>query len=123
AESHGAAEVGSTEYAVPDDALFVATDGSDSSPGTLDEPLKTVQQAVTVAYSGQTIVLRGGRYHERITVTSDTTVTIQPYPREAVCFDGSTAVTGWVPEGELWVSDGWTTVFDTSPTYTRGAPD
>ena len=50
-------------------------------------------------------------------------VTIQNYPREAVWLDGSVPVTGWVKDGTAWRKDGWTTRFDASPSYTKGAPD
>lgn len=119
----GAGPVGSAQYPVPEGALFVAVSGSDDNPGTEDAPLKTVQQAVTLAVPGQTIVMRAGSYNHRTTITSDKPVTVQPYPGEAVWFDGSVVVDGWRAEGAVWVRDGWNTNFDTSPTYTRGAPD
>lgn len=119
----GASVVGSASYPVPAGALFVATTGSDSAPGTEAEPLRSVQQAITLATSGQTIVVRGGSYNQRTTVTSDTSVTIQPYPGEAVWFDGSVVVTEWRAGSGHWVREGWSTNFDSSPTYTRGAPD
>ena len=49
--------------------------------------------------------------------------TIQPYPNEKVWFDGTSPVTNWQPSGARWVSTGWTTEFDHSPTYTKGAVD
>jgi parallel beta-helix repeat protein len=119
----GAAKPGSVSYEVPAHALFVAPTGSDSAVGSLAHPLLTVQRAITVATSGQTIVLRGGTYHQRTTVTSDKTVTIQPYRREAVWFDGSSVVGNWQRDGTAWVTGGWDTRFDSSPTFERGAPD
>ena len=50
-------------------------------------------------------------------------LTIQAWPNETVWFDGSTRVDGWVTDGGVWRKDGWTTEFDASPTYTRGAAD
>jgi parallel beta-helix repeat protein len=122
-EPAGAAPLGSVSYSAPRDALFVSVIGSDSAPGTKARPLATVQRAITVARSGQTIVLRAGTYHERVTVTKHKTVTIQPYRREVVWFDGSTVVEGWKRAGALWSVDGWAARFDSSPTYQRGAPD
>ena len=49
-------------------------------------------------------------------------VTIQSYPHEAAWFDGSRTLTGWVQSGSTW-SVASTVEFDSSPTYTRGAPD
>jgi hypothetical protein len=86
-------------------------------------PLRTVGRAIAVAASGSTIVLRGGSYHENVTVPSNKRLTIQAWPSEAVWFDGSVPVTGWVADGTGWRKDGWTVEFDSSPTYTRGVTD
>jgi parallel beta-helix repeat protein len=119
----GASVPGSTAYPVPDGSLFVSRDGSDEAAGTEAAPVRSVQQAVTLATSGQTIVVRGGVYHQRVTVTSDKTLTIQSYPGEVVWFDGSVEVGQWVADGARWTAVGWTTDFDSSPTFKRGAPD
>ncbi len=74
-----------------------------------------------MAPASGTIVLRGGAYNEQVAVYK--AVTIQNYPGEEVWLDGSTAVKGWVKDGTRWRHDGWTTRFDHSPTYTKGAPD
>ncbi|MCU1557978.1 MAG: wcoA [Microbacteriaceae bacterium] len=119
----GAAELGTISYPIPKNAIFVSPNGSDQASGTEAQPLLNVQQAITIAHSGQTIVLRAGEYHQRVTITSDKTVTIQPYLKEVVWFDGSTVVSAWRQNRGVWVSDGWATQFDSSPTYKRGAPD
>ena len=67
-------------------------------------------------------MLRAGRYHETITIQGKA-LTVQNYPGEAAWLDGSETVTGWVQDGSVWRRDGWTTRFDHSPTYTRGATD
>jgi parallel beta-helix repeat protein len=121
--SPGSAPVGSTSYAVPAGALLVAPSGSDAAAGTGDAPFRSVARAIAVAHSGQTIVLRKGTYHESVTVPATKKLTIQSYPAEAVWFDGSRTVTNWVSSGTTWRADGWTTRFDASPTFTRGAPD
>jgi hypothetical protein len=119
----GATRVGSAAYAVPKNALFVSASGSDSARGTQSDPLRSVQSAIALARTGQTIVLRGGEYHQQVTVTSDKRVTIQPFPHEAVWFDGSSTVSSWTKNGAAWISDGWTATFDSSPTFSAGAPD
>ena len=119
----GAAVVGSTSYPVPEGAIFVAPNGSDSNPGTIDRPLATLGKASVVAAEGGTIVLRKGTYHESVFVYPRKGITIQPYPKEAVWFDGAETVSGWTPSGNVWVRSGWTTFFDSSPTYKQGAPD
>ncbi len=68
-------------------------------------------------------MLRGGSYHESVTVPGNKRLTIQAWPSEAVWFDGSVPVTGWVADGSVWRKDGWTVEFDSSPTFTRGAAD
>jgi hypothetical protein len=117
----GAAPVGSTSYPVPDGALFVAPSGRDGADGSKKRPLRTLTRAIQKAGSGDTIVLRGGVYHETATVPEGKRLTIQAYPREGVWFDGSSPVTGWTAGDGVWVHDGWTARFDSSPTYTPGA--
>jgi parallel beta-helix repeat protein len=113
--------VGSQAYPVPAGALIVAPNGNDAAPGTTTQPLKTVTRALEMVPAGGTVVLRAGTYSESIIVSKR--VTIQAWPGEAVWFDGSRQLTNWVADGSAWRADGWTTEFDSSPTYTRGAPD
>ncbi|MEN0083482.1 MAG: right-handed parallel beta-helix repeat-containing protein [Leifsonia sp.] len=120
----GAAPIGSTSYAIPSGAYFVATSGDDGvSRSTEAAPWKTVQHAVDAVPSGSTVVVRGGTYHETVTIPRGKKVTIQSYPKEAVWFDGSRSVSNWSRSGSAWVAGNWNVVFDDSPTYTRGAPD
>ena len=122
ADLAGAAGVGAASYAVPAGAIFVATTGNDYAPGTAAGPVKTITRALALAPAGGTVVLRGGTYHETVTISSKT-VTIQNYPNEAVWLDGSVPVTGWVQDGTVWRHDGWTTRFDASVGFTQGAKD
>ncbi len=110
------------DYAVPANALFVAPNGVDGAAGLVSSPLRTVASAVTKSTAGQTIVLRGGTYHESVTIPENKKVTIQPYPGEKVVFDGSRVVSQWAPSGATWVTD-WNVKFDASPTFSRGAYD
>jgi hypothetical protein len=119
----GAAAIGSTTYAVPSDALFVATTGSSRGAGTIGSPFSSIQAAVNAAASGSTIVVRAGTYQESVIIPKGKSITIQPYPNEAVWLDGSQAVTKWAEFGGVWASAGWGAQFDSSPTYTRGASD
>src|ERR1035437_7682469 len=41
---------------------FVAVDGSDDNPGTIDRPWATINYAAERAKAGQTVVIRGGHY-------------------------------------------------------------
>jgi parallel beta-helix repeat protein len=119
----GAAAIGSTSYAVPAGAIFVSPSGSDSASGSETAPYRTITHAINSANSGNTIVLRGGSYHESVTVPQNKTLTIQSFPKEAVWLDGSTAVSDFAQTGSNWVLPGWTTKFDHSPTFARGAAD
>ncbi len=113
--------MGTARYAIPANAIFVATAGSDANSGSSSAPLHTLQAAVDKASAGGTVVLRSGNYQQQATVTKS--VTIQNYPGEAVWLDGSEVVTGLVKSGQSWRRDGWTARFDASPTYTWGAAD
>ncbi|HKT57447.1 MAG TPA: right-handed parallel beta-helix repeat-containing protein [Microbacterium sp.] len=119
----GAATVGTTAYAVPTGAIFASPTAAAGGNGRAATPYKTAQAAINAAPSGATIVLRGGTYHENITVPAGKKLTIQAYPKEAVWFDGTEAQTGWTASGSKWYVGGWNHVFDSSPTFTRGAPD
>ncbi len=78
----------------PGSALYVSTHGSDSNPGTKDKPLLTVQRAADVAKPGDTIHIRGGKYCERVVVTSSGNatqgyITFRSEPGETAVLDGS----------------------------------
>src|ERR1700724_3758393 len=45
---------------------FVATNGSDSNPGSLAAPFKSIQRAANVANSGDVVDIRGGTYRETV---------------------------------------------------------
>ena len=49
---------------------YVAPTGSDTNPGTLEQPFATLQQGARVAMPGDTVYLRGGTYR---VVKPDTT--------------------------------------------------
>ncbi|MFL6135934.1 MAG: right-handed parallel beta-helix repeat-containing protein [Nocardioidaceae bacterium] len=117
----GSAAVGTASYPVPAGAVFVSPTGADTGIGAAGTPVRTIARALAITPAGGTIVLRGGVYHESLTVTK--TVTIQNYPGETVWLDGAEKVTGWQPAGSVWRKSGWNHVFDHSPTTTFGAPD
>ncbi|MFB9798467.1 nitrous oxide reductase family maturation protein NosD [Arthrobacter citreus] len=118
----GSAPVGSTSYPIPSRAVFAAPGGSDSAAGTLASPLRTIGAAIARAPQGGTVVLRGGTYHEEVTIPVNKPLTIQAYPNEAVWLDGSRQVSNFVPTGKVYAAAGWTPTFDSSPTYQWGKP-
>jgi alpha-N-arabinofuranosidase len=79
----------------------VATNGSDSNPGTHELPFLTIQHAADVAQPGDVITVHEGVYRERIDPprggTSDANrITYQAAPGEKVIITGSEPMTGWV---------------------------
>lgn len=77
-------------------AIFVATDGDDSNPGTIDSPLLTIHKAVDMVAPGDTIWVRGGTYviSERIKIPEKATSEkrrcyLWAMPGEEVVIDGS----------------------------------
>ncbi|WP_407917421.1 right-handed parallel beta-helix repeat-containing protein [Kitasatospora sp. NE20-6] len=85
--------------------LVVATTGSDAAPGTLTQPLRTVQAAIDLARPGDTITVRGGRYPltDNLTVAHSgeaaRPITLGAYPGERVVIDGEQLPAGHTPLG------------------------
>src|SRR4030067_2031260 len=72
---------------------YVATNGSDSSIGTITQPWKTVQKAANTLAAGDTAYIRGGIYNEynikfANSGTSGNLITIKGYPGETAIIDG-----------------------------------
>lgn len=82
--------------------LYVATNGSDANPGTIDAPLLTLHAAVASAFAGDVIYLRGGTHFYTSTVnitghnSSNNPVLITSYPGEAAELNWS----NWTPASE-----------------------
>lgn len=108
---------------LPDGALVVSPTGNDSFPGTAQWPLRTIRAAVDRATEGQTIALRRGVWHESVAIAATAGLHLRSWPGEQVWLDGTTPLTGFVYSGGSWRLDGYDVDLDTSPTFTRGAPD
>lgn len=81
-------------------AIYVATNGNDSNPGTLAQPLLTLEAGVGAAGEGGTVYLRGGTYYRTNTLVLESTnngVTIQNYSAETPIISGSVQLTNWLP--------------------------
>ena len=65
---------------------YVAPDGSDANPGTIDAPWKTPQHAVETAPTGTTIYLRAGTYRPMTIERSG--LTLLGYPGETAIVSG-----------------------------------
>jgi len=48
---------------------YVATNGSDTNSGAIDQPFKTIAKAISVAVPGDTIYVRGGAYPHTATIS------------------------------------------------------
>jgi hypothetical protein len=80
--------------ALPPGALIVALNGNDANPGTMAQPLRTIQKAVDVVPLGGTIAIRGGTYALTTNIqikrsgTSTSPITMTNVPGERVIIDG-----------------------------------
>ena len=73
---------------------YVATNGSDSNPGTLQEPWASVQHGADVALAGDTVLVRQGVYNEHVEFLASGNaangyVTFASYPGETATMDGT----------------------------------
>ncbi len=86
--------------------LYVAPTGDDASPRPTDihQPFRTIGRAAAVAGPGDTVVVRGGTYHETVTPAASgrpgDPVTFEAYRDEVVTVDGADPVTGWTADGD-----------------------
>jgi parallel beta helix pectate lyase-like protein/uncharacterized protein DUF1565 len=78
-------------------SLYVSPSGSDSNPGTLERPLRTLQRALDTVPTGQTVFVRAGTYPEWVTATrggsSSAPVTLQAYADEQPVLSGRLKIT------------------------------
>lgn len=81
--------------------------GADTNAGTEAAPWKTLKHAVRQLRAGETLLVRGGVYHEHIALTqsgtADAPITIRSYPGEVAILDGGlpefleSPATSWEP--------------------------
>ncbi|MFE3461489.1 right-handed parallel beta-helix repeat-containing protein [Nocardiopsis aegyptia] len=94
--------------AAQDRTLTVAVDGSDSAPGTVAAPLRTIQRAVDLAGPGTVIQIRGGTYDPDVNIrieksgTSSQPITMRAYDGEHVVIDGEDMPNTPAPLGESY---------------------
>ena len=79
-------------------SYFVSPSGSDAATGTQGQPLATIQAAVNRLKPGDVLYVRGGEYHEAVTMgvsgTAAAPITIQAYPGECPILIGAKPVPG-----------------------------
>ncbi len=77
---------------------FVAPNGSDDGPGTLEAPFRTIQKAADVVRPGDTCYVRAGVYRETVELRQsgrrDAPIRFTAYPGERVVLDGTEPVRG-----------------------------
>jgi hypothetical protein len=77
-------------------SYFVATNGVDTHPGTEALPWRTIQHAADELMAGDTVSVRGGRYHERVepyeSGSSNAPIVFRAFPGEAAILDGTGVV-------------------------------
>ncbi|MFF0078278.1 right-handed parallel beta-helix repeat-containing protein [Streptomyces canus] len=94
-----------TEASAAPTTLVVATNGNDSAPGTVAQPLRTVQRAVDLAKPGDTIAVRAGTYAltDNITIATSGTasqpISLGAYQGERVLIDGEQLAASHTPVG------------------------
>jgi len=81
--------------------IFVSTTGSDSAPGSEEQPLRTINCAAQRAQPGDTVVVRAGEYREWVRparggIDDSRRITYRAAEGERVVIKGSEPVTGWV---------------------------
>jgi len=71
---------------------YVAPNGSDSNPGTLQRPFSSINKGAALLDPGDTLYLRAGTYHQTVYVggsgTAGLPITIAGYPGEEAIIDG-----------------------------------
>ena len=77
----------------PANTFFVATDGNDANPGTQSQPWRTIQKAASMLTAGQTVMVRGGVYNEKVTPANSGIpgqyITYMAFPGETPVIDGT----------------------------------
>ncbi|SCY71687.1 right-handed parallel beta-helix repeat-containing protein [Microvirga guangxiensis] len=73
--------------------IYVSTSGSDSNPGTIDQPLQTISKAAQVATPGTKVIVLGGVYRDVVQIpvggTPGRPITFEPASGQLVVLDGS----------------------------------
>ena len=80
---------------------YVAVNGSETNTGTINAPFQTINTALSYAVPGDTVMVRGGTYYERVVFPKSGImgkwITVKAYPGERPIIDGSKIiVAGWL---------------------------
>ncbi len=82
--------------------IYVAKNGDDSNPGTMESPYLTISMAASVAEAGDVVYIREGTYEETLTPANSGTagnpIIFQSYPGEKVIISAMEALSGWTQD-------------------------
>jgi hypothetical protein len=96
---------------LPADAFYVSPTGSDSGPGTVDSPWRTLRFALDSLQPGDTLVVRGGTYREVLGASTPLRIApglpgqrivVEAYPGERPLLVGLL----WLSNPSYWTIDG-----------------
>ena len=95
----------------------------DTNPGTITQPLKTIQAGANLAQAGDTILVKAGIYREEVkpphSGTREKPITYLAAPGEEVSISGSERITSWIREGNgLWLATIDKALFEAFNPYT-----
>ncbi len=83
--------------------FYVSKNGSDSSPGSIEKPLLTIQRAADLMQPGDVCVVGGGLYRETVRPAQSGEIgkplVFRARDGETVTITGTEPVTGWQPSG------------------------
>lgn len=75
---------------------YVSPSGSDSAPGTLEQPFQTIQKAASAMVAGDTVYIRAGVYRETVIPANSGTqaapIRFMPYNGESVTVSGADVI-------------------------------
>lgn len=94
--------ISSTNYVFANsgNTYYVSTTGNDDTgDGSVNNPWKTIQKAANLMVAGDTCIIRGGTYNEKVVPQNSGTegnpITFKAYDGETVTVSGADTITGW----------------------------
>nr|WP_300004941.1 right-handed parallel beta-helix repeat-containing protein [Tissierella sp.] len=93
-------EISKPEISKPDDSNFssskyyVSSKGNNKNSGSINRPFKTIEKGISVLKAGDTLLVRGGTYKEKVNMknsgsSSKGFITVKNYPGETVILKGT----------------------------------
>ncbi|MGN1027596.1 MAG: right-handed parallel beta-helix repeat-containing protein [Faecousia sp.] len=103
--------------------FYVSKSGSDRMDGSQAHPFLTINHAAQLAMPGDTVIIGGGIYRERVDPKNGGTgnnqrITYRAAVGETPIITGAEVVTGWIRRGDFWEASVDNTVFGSYNPYT-----